>query len=392
LLFKHTSDHKRETMSLTTFLALTALLSIIFFFITSFQRAKRTKKPSVSYENDLVFYTLALPSFYKKESQSVCNKAFAQAFGAHAKEALAHIETFPKKGSVTTELTFDNDVRKSVQISFSTLFGQENTPIGYSGIIVDISSFQKNKENLLHQKERLELALEGNDEAFWDWDIQTESVFFSPKWKHIMGYAPNETPSTLSSWLNLVHTKDMAVVNERLKAHLDGKSDIFSIEHRIRQSDPLQWVRVKAKAIRDKRNQAIRMVGTLKEITYEKAALQNTTLENERYAAFFEQLPVLAFIKNRQGPYLYLNRAFQKFLGFKTWQSKTAHELFDAKTADTIDDIDRLSFFENRFNHTLELSTQEGLVVTFEVYTFIIDTQDADKVIGGFCINKSFKL
>ena len=100
----------------------------------------------------------------------------------------------------------------------------------------------------------------------------------------------------------------------------------------------------------------------------------------------------MAFIKNRQGPYLYLNRAFQKFLGFKTWQSKTAHELFDAKTADTTDDIDRLSFFENRFNHTLELSTQEGLVVTFEVYTFIVDTQDADKVIGGFCINKSFKL
>ncbi len=379
-------------MSLLTFFALAALLTVTFFFITSFQRAKRTQKPSISYENDLVFYTLALPSFYKKESQTVCNKAFAQAFGAHAKEALAHIETFPKKGSVITELTFDNDVRKSVQLSFSTLFGKENTPIGYSGIIIDISSFQKNKEHLLHQKERLELALEGNDEALWDWDIQTENVFFSPKWKHIMGYAPNETPSTLSSWLNLVHTKDMAVVNERLKAHLDGRSDIFSIEHRIRQSDPLQWVCIKAKAIRDKRHQAIRMVGTLRDITHEKATLQNALLENERYAAFFEQLPVLAFIKNRQGPYLYLNRAFQKFLGFKTWQSKTAHELFDAKTADTIDDIDRLSFFENRFNHTLELSTQEGVVMTFEVYTFLVETPDADKAIGGFCINKSFKL
>jgi len=118
--------------------------------------------------------------------------------------------------------------------------------------------------------------------------------------------------------------------------------------------------------------------------------LNGSEYEQEYFHAFFEFLPSFAFIKDAQGHYLYMNQSYQKLIGFRTWKDQTAADLFDASTAHTIAEMDRLSLYEGSYRHTLNLPTQEGNIESFTIHTFLIDAGD-EKLICGFSINKSFK-
>lgn len=363
--------------------------STITLFLLLQKQKQKIAHPSTTSLDD-IFQSITLPFLYKRDNRLYYNKAFSKAFGSFFKETVECISTLPKNGEQSLVLTFDNNIPKQTIVHTATLFDAKNNNIGFTALIVDMAAFHKSKELLLVQKERLELALEGSDEAFWDWDMKSDFIFYSQKWKHIMGYDVSEKPSALSSWLNLVHSKDMALVNERLKAHLDGYSEQFSVDHRIRQSEPLRWVNVRGRVIRGKNDQNIRMVGTIRDITQRKLEEVKEHVENERFIAFVEHIPALAFMKNAQGAYFYINQAYQQFLGFKTWKNRTAADIFDPHTAEEIAETDRLSLYEGLVIHSISLPTSEGLKSDFTLYKFVIESEN-EKFLCGFCINKPFK-
>ena len=372
-----------------------ALLCILFLIVV-IVLLKRSSSPSASSiaipasPQYPMFELCTLPMCYRQNDRFIVNKAFEQAFGSFAKQTFDTLAAIPKYGEHTLELLYDNAVSKTSLVYLSSLNASFKSD--FLATIVDVSSMHRCKQNLLVQKERLELALEGSNEALWDWDMVHESVFYAQAWKETMGYTAEDATTTLASWLNLVHPKDMAMVNERLRMHIDSQSDTLILEHRIRQTEPTQWVKVHAKIIRGKDNQAVRMVGTLEDITQQK--MQTATVERDktRYIAYFDRLPALAFIKNAKGEYLYLNLAFQKFLGFPSWQGKTADTLFDAETTKAVEQMDRLSRYEGILSHALALTSQEGIVSNILFYTFMINEEDGEKLICGFGINKSFTL
>ena len=367
-----------------------AFLVLIILFL-SFRLRQLQNRPHPSHrtvlEMEAIFHALPLPVCYKQHAKWFTNKAFSHAFGAMSKETAELLNSLPKNSVHTHEMLFDNDILKQTLIYPAPLL---SAPNDFVAVIVDIAHLHKSKALLMHQKERLELALEGSDEALWDWDIKNEVIFYSPKWKQLMGYEAKDTPSSLSSWLNLVHSKDMALVNERLKAHLDGKSDLFVVDHRVRGSNPLRWINVRGKVIVGKNEQPIRMVGTIRDISERKIQEMEEHFISEQFVAFVEHIPALSFIKDTHGKYLYMNQAYQKFLGFKTWKNKSAHDLFNAKAAAAIAETDRLSLYEGVVEHELALPTAEGFVNHFYLYKFIIEEEN-EKFVCGFCINKPFK-
>ena len=374
-------------MVLYATIAFLALISLYLFY--RLQKLQRNASPShkTLLESETIFQAMPLPICYKKNAKWSTNKAFTHAFGTMSKETAELLNTLPKNGEYTHEMLFDNGITKQTMIYTAPILSASGD---FIAIIVDIAHLHKSKALLLQQKERLELAFEGSDEALWDWDIKNEAVFYSPKWKLLMGYEPKDTPSSLSSWLNLVHSKDMALVNERLKAHLDGKSDLFVVDHRVRGSEPLRWINVRGKVIVGKNEQPIRMAGTIRDVSERKAHEVEANAIYERFVAFVEHIPALCFIKNAQGTYLYMNQAYQKFLGFKTWKNKTALTLFNEKTASDIAQTDRLSLYEGVVEHEIVLPTSEGFSSHFHLYKFVIDEEN-EKLLCGFCINKPFR-
>lgn len=127
-------------------------------------------------------------------------------------------------------------------------------------------------EKLSVSEERLRFALEGTGDGIWDWNIATNEVFFSKRWKEMLGFAEDEIKGSLNEWKERVHPDDIAKVLQDVQAHFDGKTEIYTNEHRARCKDgTYKWIFDRGVvAERDENNHPIRMVGSHTDISEPK--------------------------------------------------------------------------------------------------------------------------
>ncbi|MGB0723340.1 MAG: response regulator [Gammaproteobacteria bacterium] len=122
-------------------------------------------------------------------------------------------------------------------------------------------------------EERLALALEGGGVGLWDWNLEDDSVYFSPRWQTMLGFEPDELPRALSTWRDRVHPDDLEHSRELVRAHLAGETAQYIDEHRLRCKDgSYLWIQARAKALRDPNGKPTRMVGMHADISERKAA------------------------------------------------------------------------------------------------------------------------
>lgn len=132
---------------------------------------------------------------------------------------------------------------------------------------------QEALSNLQASQERLELALRGTSDGIWDWDLQTGQVYFSPRWKEMLGYAEAELSNEFTTWELLIHPDDREMVLTTLQAHLDGHSATYHVEHRLRHKNGrYRWVLTRGAALRDETGQPYRMAGSHTDITQRREA------------------------------------------------------------------------------------------------------------------------
>jgi diguanylate cyclase (GGDEF)-like protein/PAS domain S-box-containing protein len=132
----------------------------------------------------------------------------------------------------------------------------------YIAIESDITESKRAEEALRESEERYSLAAKGANDGLWDWDIQKDKVYYSPRWKAMLGYAEDEIKDTLNEWLARVHPEDSERVQEELESHLEGLIQSFESEHRVCHKDgTYRWMLNRAVAVRDETGKAIRMVG-----------------------------------------------------------------------------------------------------------------------------------
>ena len=137
--------------------------------------------------------------------------------------------------------------------------------------MVDITPRVLINKELNSLKERMELALLGNNDGIWDLNLKTNEVYYSPRWKEMLGYKDNELKNLVSTWEDLVHPDDLKMVWDGLQDHIDGKTEYYEDVHRLRHKDGhWVWIRDRAKATYDENSVAIRMSGTHTDISKEK--------------------------------------------------------------------------------------------------------------------------
>ena len=122
---------------------------------------------------------------------------------------------------------------------------------------------------------RLSYALQGANDGLWDWNLETDEVYYSPRWKAMLGYAPEELIDRLTTWAALVHPDEKEATLARVDAYLAGELPRFECEFRMRHKDG-RWVHVLSRAVlaRDCRGAPVtprRLVGTHVDITERKA-------------------------------------------------------------------------------------------------------------------------
>ncbi|MCP4868400.1 MAG: EAL domain-containing protein [Proteobacteria bacterium] len=126
---------------------------------------------------------------------------------------------------------------------------------------------------LLESEERYKLAVLGANDGIWDWDLKTNKLHLSTRWKALLGHGPNDVGPTPQDWFGLVHPDDLHQLAAAINRHVDGITEHFQHEHRMHHSDgDWRWCLSRGLAVRDKAGNAYRMAGSMTDISARKEA------------------------------------------------------------------------------------------------------------------------
>jgi PAS domain S-box-containing protein len=137
---------------------------------------------------------------------------------------------------------------------------------------------------LRKSEERYALAATGSTGGVWDWDIRTGGVYYSPRFRELLGYSQEEFPSLFFAWEQKMHPDDLPLVRAALERHLEQR-DEFCIEYRIQvKSGGYRWFEARGQALWDKHGEPYRMAGSALDIHERKLDEQRLLRLNRLHA------------------------------------------------------------------------------------------------------------
>jgi len=266
-----------------------SLLSVLFSLLLA-RNIIRRRKAEASLKRQLIFTetmldAIPLPVFFKdnegrylgcnrafsklaeKDSQEIVGRTLQDVFSADLAGSLARqdeeihdcaaIQVFPHT------IPSPSGDRK-VEIHKALFSDEKGRPAGIIGAVVDIT-------DLRDVQERLALALEGSNDGIWDWDRTTDHVYFSPRWKEIIGYANHEIPDDIQEWRSRIHPEDREQVLQANDSFFNSSETHFEIEYRLRHKDGgYRWILGRGTCLRDANGLPYRMAGSHADITGRK--------------------------------------------------------------------------------------------------------------------------
>ncbi|OYY95247.1 MAG: hypothetical protein B7Y41_01690 [Hydrogenophilales bacterium 28-61-23] len=140
-----------------------------------------------------------------------------------------------------------------------------------------VAGLTREREHIRHalakSEQRFDLAMRGANDGLWDWDLSNNTVYYSPRWKTMLGHAEEDIGSALSEWSERVHPDDLPAALAALNAHLSGETAHFEITVRFRHKDGhYLWMLSRGLAVRDTDGKPVRMVGTHTDVSAQKRA------------------------------------------------------------------------------------------------------------------------
>ncbi|KFE68188.1 PAS domain-containing sensor histidine kinase [Hyalangium minutum] len=196
-------------------------------------------------------------------------------------------------------------------IEIQPVHDEQGTLVQFVAIESDVTARRQLEQQAAESTELLRLAMESTADGIWDWDLPSGILKTNARWMTMLGYEP-APQTTLEFWsTQLCHPEDLPEVNQRLNAHIEGRTPMFEYEHRLRHKDGhYLWILGRAKVIaRDAQGKALRIVGTNVDVTSRKRA-------EEQLQAFIQAIPDMLFRVRRDGVCL----AFKESLIEPPWR------------------------------------------------------------------------
>lgn len=164
-------------------------------------------------------------------------------------------------------------------------------PLRMVGTASDISLRKQLEADLKSKDDRWKFAIEGSGDGVWDWDIQSNTIEHSSRWKEILGYSPSDKLPTGEDWENRFHPDDKARVAEAMRLYLEGQTSVYRVECRIKCKDgSYKWILGRGMVVsRDEDGKPLRMIGTSIDVSKRKQA----EIELSIAATAFESRKVL---------------------------------------------------------------------------------------------------
>jgi len=104
-------------------------------------------------------------------------------------------------------------------------------------LMIDGKAAQSMNNDLYKNEERLSLAMRRANNGLWDWNLDTDEVHYSPRWKSMLGYKEDELCATIDTWKSHVHPDDRDFVLEKARDYIEGRAESFEVEVRMHHKD-----------------------------------------------------------------------------------------------------------------------------------------------------------
>ncbi|HEU4529714.1 MAG TPA: EAL domain-containing protein [Steroidobacteraceae bacterium] len=197
-------------------------------------------------------------------------------------------------------------------------------------------------KHLMSLEERNELAMHTGNDGLWDFDATSNRVYFSPRWKAMLGFGPEEMNNS-PDWRQLVHPDDMPRVQAAIRDHVAGKTPIFESIHRMRhRSGEWRWVVSRAKARVDKTGRLLRLVGSELDITERKLYEDALFREKESAQITLQSIGDGVITTDQHSHVEYINPVAEELTGWRLEdsQGRPIDEIFRAFHEETCEPLE----------------------------------------------------
>ena len=183
------------------------------------------------------------------------------------------------------------------------------------GILLDVTAHKLAEKTLRISERRLQLALDAISDGLWDWDLRTGSIYRSAQYYKLVGRRAEDDHGDFEFFRSTVCPDDLPRVLATIEAHKTGKTTSIEVEYRLSgEGGKSKWLRARGRAVeRDPAGQALRMIGTLTDISGRKRAEE----EIIKLSLAVEQSPESIVITNLAAEIEYVNEAFVRNSGYR---------------------------------------------------------------------------
>jgi diguanylate cyclase (GGDEF)-like protein/PAS domain S-box-containing protein len=180
------------------------------------------------------------------------------------------------------------------------------------------------EQALKRSEERFQLAVTGSSDGLWDWNILTGEIYFSPRFEQLLGFNELEIGNTVDTFLSRVHPEDRAATDQAFSNHLEQGAP-FDTEMRLKtKSGDYRWFRARGQSVRESMGKAIRMAGSITDMTDRRQAATELFAEKERALVTLASIADGVITTDTDGWVEYLNPVAEQLTG---WTTATAQGL-----------------------------------------------------------------
>src|SRR5437763_1492992 len=200
----------------------------------------------------------------------------------------------------------------------------------------------RTEARLAKLEERTNLFQAAANDGMWDFDVESNEVYFSPRWKAMLGYGDDDMRGA-PDWRALVHPDDLSRVQTAIRDHVAGKTSIFESTHRMRhRNGEWRWVISRATARVDKHGRLLRLVGVEFDITERKLYEEALFREKESAQITLQSIGDGVITTDANSTIDYINPVAEELTGWRLEDAmgRPVEEIFRAFHEETCEPLE----------------------------------------------------
>lgn len=240
--------------------------------------------------------------------------------------------------------------------------------------------------SLRETQERFILAVRGSGDGLWDWNILTQEVYYSPRFKQILGYEEKEGENNYNFWEYKVHPEDRDRVLAAMQNHLENHVP-YAIEYRLRKkSGDYCWIYARAQAIWDETGKPTRMAGSISDITDRKRAEEALQQSEAKYRALIDTTQTGYVVLDQQGIVLDANQEYVRVTGQSNVSDILGKPVLDwiapYDLERNVAEIQKALVERSVQNLETDYCHANGTIIPIEINARVIDTDEGCRILA----------